>query len=103
MRYGITWTQTTTYRSEGDLSTEQLAAWATTAASGVLFASTLEALSGTSAEQLVELINRNHHLRDRLLTLYIEQTLPAATSASTQLSVVDVQPLNQVDDHTHGR
>lgn len=71
MRCGITWTETTTYRSEVDLSTE--------------------------------LITRNHHLRDLLLALYIEQTLPAATPATTQLTVVDIKALNQVDDTTPGR
>ncbi len=56
MRYGITWT--TTHHSEVDLSVEQLAAWATTAAPGAFFAQSPEALAGTSAEQLVELISR---------------------------------------------
>ncbi|WP_316309486.1 hypothetical protein [Clavibacter michiganensis] len=95
MRYGITWT--TTHHSEVDLSVEQLAAWATTAAPGAFFAQSPEALAGTSAEQLVELISRNRHLRDRLLALYLQQTHPAHATTETHLTVVDVQPLDDVD------
>lgn len=102
MRYRVTWTQNTTHRSEVDLSDEQLAGWATTAVSGVLYASTLDALAGTSAEQLVALIRRNHHLRNRLLALYAQQ-MQHPSLTHTEISVVDVESLNHVDDHSHGR
>jgi hypothetical protein len=88
----ITWTQTTRFEGEFPISLEDLALWACSHLPGVIAAGAPAQLQGTGAEQLLELVRGNEHLRDRLISLYLQSHQQTTTPFSTTVDVDDVDP-----------